>query len=163
MNFVSQSWKAIVDRFENSASLPVASAHCDVPCGVYEPDSMFWAAETVVKMHEKLSALEPPAAGDASAKVAYDKTVSRMTSVNEEYAQKCKKELLILWTDYFKPVHLEAYPDLHDTFWKAAKLCSACKVEVSTEHCAELMAAVEKIHGIFWATKSRDVTWYTAS
>jgi nickel superoxide dismutase len=74
-----------------------------------------------------------------------------------------KEELLILWTDYFKPVHLEQFPDLHDTFWKAAKLCSACKVEVSVQHATELMAAVQKIHGIFWATKNRDVSWYTAS
>ncbi|NEP45515.1 MAG: superoxide dismutase, Ni, partial [Okeania sp. SIO2H7] len=70
---------------------------------------------------------------------------------------------LILWTDYFKPPHLEAYPDLHDTFWKATKLCSACKVEVSQQHAEELMAAIEKIHKIFWATKNRDITWYKAS
>ena len=45
-------------------------------------------------------------------------------------------------------MHLEKYPDLHDTFWKAAKLCSACKVEVSLEHANELMDAVQKIHQI---------------
>lgn len=61
-------------------------------------------------------------------------------------------------------MHLEKYPDLHDTFWKAAKLCSACKVEVSLQHAEELMAAVEKkIHNMFWASKERDVTFYKAS
>ena len=72
-------------------------------------------------------------------------------------------ELLVLWTDFFKPQHLEANPDLHTTFWMAAKLCSACKVEVSEQHAQELMDAVEAIHNMFWATKGRDVSWVRAS
>jgi nickel superoxide dismutase len=84
-------------------------------------------------------------------------------AIKEEQAQITKDELLILWTDYFKPQHLEQFPDLHDTFWKATKLCSACKVEVNAQHTQELMAAVEKVHKMFWATKNRDVSWYTAS
>ena len=59
----------------------------------------------------------------------------------------------MLWTDFFKPIHLESNPNLHDTFWKAAKLCSACKVEVSAQHAQELMDAVEEIHNMFWAVK----------
>ena len=114
-------------------------------------------------MTKKLMDLEVPPAGDKAALIKYNNTFSRFVAIKEEQAQLTKDELLILWTDYFKPVHLEAYPDLHDTFWKAAKLCSACKVEVSTQHAQELMAAVEKIHGIFWATKSRDIAWVTAS
>jgi nickel superoxide dismutase len=70
---------------------------------------------------------------------------------------------LVLWTDYFKPVHLEAHPDLHDTFWNAAKLCSVVKVEVSLAHAEELMTAIQNIHNIFWSTKNRDVAYYTAS
>ena len=81
----------------------------------------------------------------------------------EEESQKCKDEVLVLWTDFFKPQHLEAYPDLHTTFWMAAKLCSACKVEVSEQHAQELMDAVEEIHNMFWATKGRDVSWVRAS
>jgi nickel superoxide dismutase len=114
-------------------------------------------------MTKKLIDLEPPAAGDKAASIAYQNTFSRYIAIKEEQAQLTKDELLILWTDYFKPVHLEQFPDLHDTFWKAAKLCSACKVEVSVQHATELIAAVQKIHGIFWATKNRDVAWYTAS
>ena len=58
---------------------------------------------------------------------------------------------------------LEANPDLHEVFWKAAKLCSACKVEVSAVHAQELMDAVEEIHAMFWAVKGRDVPWIRAS
>lgn len=138
-------------------------AHCDGPCGVYDPAAARITAEAVLSMTKKILDLQPPAAGDATAMAAYLNTMSRFVAIKEEQAQKTKEDLLILWTDYFKPQHLEQYPDLHDTFWKAAKLCSACKVEVSLEHANELMAAVEKIHGIFWATKSRDVVWYKAS
>lgn len=139
------------------------SAHCDGPCGVYDPASARIAAEAVLSMTKKILALTPPAAGDAAAAAAYNNTMSRYIAIKEEEAHTAKTQLLVLWTDYFKPVHLEAYPDLHTTFWKAAKLCSACKVEVSLEHAQELMAAVENIHNIFWATKGRDVTYYTAS
>lgn len=136
---------------------PEVHAHCDGPCGVYDPASARIAAEAVVSMTKKLIDLGTP---DTVEKA---NTFSRYVAIKEEQAQIAKDELLVLWTDYFKPVHLDKYPDLHDTFWKAAKLCSACKVEVSAQHADELMAAIQKIHDMFWATKERDVTWYKAS
>jgi nickel superoxide dismutase len=142
--------------------LPEALAHCDGPCGIYDPASARIAAEAVVSMTKKIGALEIPSPDDKAAWNAYQNTFSRYVTIKEEQAHLAKTELLVLWTDYFKPQHLDKYPDLHDTFWKAAKLCSAVKVEVSETHCQELMDAVKKIHEIFWATKGRDVAWYTA-
>lgn len=132
-------------------------AHCDGPCGVYDPASARIAAEAVLSMTKKIMAL------DGKTDLQSQNTLSRYIAIKEEQAHLAKTELLVLWTDYFKPVHLEAHPDLHDTFWKAAKLCSAVKVEVSLDHAQELMAAIENIHNIFWATKNRDVAYYTAS
>ena len=142
--------------------LPEVEAHCDGPCGVYDPASVRIAAEAAVSMTKKLLALEVPNAGDSAAMVAYHNTFARYVRIKEEQAHLAKEELLVLWTDYFKPPHLEAYPNLHDTFWKAAKLCSAVKVELSATHAQELMDAVKEIHDIFWATKNRDIAWYTA-
>ena len=142
---------------------PTAHAHCDGPCGVYDPADARIKAEAVLSMTKKILALEAPAAGDAAAMAKYNNTMSRFIAIKEEQAQKTKHELLVLWTDFFKPPHLEQFPDLHDTFWKAAKLCSACKVEVSLEHAQELMAAVETIHTMFWKAKGREVAYYTAS
>ena len=155
--------KQVITQIKNLFPAPEVRAHCDGPCGVYDPASARITAEAVVSMTKKIQALEAPAAGDQAAMIAYQNTLSRYIAIKEEQAQKTKEDLLILWTDYFKPVHLEKYPDLHDTFWKAAKLCSACKVEVSTEHANELMDAVEKIHEMFWATKDRDVSFVKAS
>ena len=141
----------------------VAEAHCDGPCGIYDPSSARIAAEAALSMTKKIVALTPPDGGDAQAVAAYHNTISRYVAIKEEQAHLAKTELLVLWTDYFKPVHLEDYPDLHDKFWNAAKLCSAVKVGVSLEDAEALMSAIEEIHNIFWATKGRDVTYYTAS
>ena len=141
----------------------VAEAHCDGPCGVYDTASIRIAAEAAVSMTKKILDMTPPDPSDAKALAAYLNTVSRYVAIKEEQAHLAKTELLVLWTDYFKPPHLEQYPNLHDTFWKAAKLCSSVKVEVSAQHAQELMEAVEEIHKIFWATKGRDIAWYTAS
>ena len=144
--------------------LPAKSvhAHCDGPCGVYDPASARVAAEAVLSMTKKLIALAP-AGNDQASISAYNNTFSRFVAIKEEESQKAKKELLILWTDYFKPAHLEAYPDLHDVFWNAAKACSECKQSVSTDAADQLMAAVEKIHNMFWESKGREVTYYEAS
>lgn len=133
------------------------SAHCDGPCGVYDPASARIAAEAALSMTKKILALDPD---DRSVSTA--NSLSRFITIKEQQAQLAKTDLLILWTDYFKPQHLEQDPDLHDIFWKAAKLCSAVKVEVSLEKAEELMAAIEKIHTIFWETKEREVPYYTA-
>ena len=154
--------KFIQDVLVNSSEVKAASAHCDGPCGIYDPASIRIAAEAAVSMTKKISALEPPADGDAKAMAAYLNTMSRYVSIKEEQAHLAKEEMLVLWTDYFKPEHLEQFPNLHDVFWKATKLCSAVKVEVSLQHCEELMAAVKEIHDIFWASKNREVDYYLA-
>jgi nickel superoxide dismutase len=141
---------------------PVAEAHCDGPCGVYDPASARIAAEAVLSMTKKLIALEHPSAGDKEAHIAYSNTFSRYVSIKEEQAHLAKTELLVLWTDYFKPEHLADYPGLHEKFWKAAKLCSAVKVNVSEKSASDLLDAIADIHKIFWKTKKRDVAWYTA-
>lgn len=135
----------------------VVEAHCDGPCGVYDPASARIAAEAVLSMTKKIVAL------DGKNDTASQNSRARYTTIKEQQAHLAKEELLVLWTDFFKPAHLVANPDLHTTFWNAAKLCSSVKVEVSVEHCEELMAAIENIHNIFWTAKGRDVAYYTAS
>jgi len=126
-------------------------AHCDIPCGIYTAEPALTAAKTVVKMVEKIQELEPPSFPVPNITEAKSKLNSlvRYVQVKEEHAQICKKELLILWTDYFKPEHLDMFPGLHDTFWKAAKLCSKNKQEVNMEAAQALQTAVEEIAAMF--------------
>ncbi|MCE2468749.1 MAG: superoxide dismutase, Ni [Caldilineaceae bacterium] len=157
--------KSLLSRLESRRPALEVSAHCDGPCGVYDPADARIRAEAVLSMTKKILDLEQPSRseGNAAAVVDYLNTTARFIAIKEQEAQGAKDQLLILWTDYFKPEHLADYPDLHDTFWQAAKLCSACKVGVDLEAAQNLLATVEKIHGIFWATKGRDVAYYTAS
>ena len=83
-----------------------ASAHCDGPCGVYDPASARIAAEAVQSMTNKMLALEYPDSANVPAMAGYLNTMSRYTSIKEEQAHLAKSELLVLWTDYFKPEHL---------------------------------------------------------
>lgn len=145
-----------------TSRLPAADAHCDGPCGIYDPASARITAEAVRSMTKKILALHAPDPSDAEATARYLNTLSRYVAIKEEQAELTKRELLVLWTDYFKPPHLEDHPNLHDVFWKAAKLCSACKVEVSAQHADELIDAVKQIHDIFWATKGREVDFVLA-
>ncbi len=142
---------------------PEVAAHCDGPCGVYDPADARIKAEAVLSMTKKILALEPPTGSDPASLATYHNTVSRYVSIKEEQAHGTKQDLLVLWTDFFKPQHLEQFPDLHTVFWNAAKLCSKCKVEVNLGAAEELMAACKKVHEMFWQAKGRDVTYYTAS
>ena len=138
------------------------NAHCDGPCGIYDPASARIAAEAVLSMTKKMLDLQTPDSSDSDKMSYYINTMSRYASIKEQEAQKCKDELLILWTDFFKPEHLEENKDLHTIFWNTAKLCSACKVELSIDHANDLLNNIKQIHDIFWKVKNRNIDWYTA-
>ena len=147
----------------NKLVISHVQAHCDGPCGVYDPSSARIAAEAVLSMTKKILSLEAPESGNSNDLNSYNNTLSRYIAIKEDQAKEAKKEILILWTDYFKPEHLVKYPDLHETIWNAAKLCSACKVNVDQSKAEQLMQSIEKIHNIFWETKGRNDSWITAS
>lgn len=147
----------------NEMNFEIAEAHCDGPCGVYDPAQARIEAESVLQLTKKILDLKMPEGGDEKANAAYQNTLTRFIVIKEQRAELAKHHLLVLWTDYFKPAHLEKYADLHEIFWKAAKACSSCKQEVSLEHAEELMNYIKQVHEIFWETKGRDVPWMTAS
>ena len=150
------------DRVQAMFTAPVAEAHCDGPCGVYDTASARVTAEAVLSMTKKMLDLHVPEGSDDAAWASYLNTMSRFAAIKEEQAESTKHEILVLWTDYFKPDHLEAYPDLHATIWNATKLCSKTKQNVDVAAAEELMAAVETIHKMFWESKNRDVAWVPA-
>lgn len=130
--------------------LPVQSvyAHCDIPCGIYDPHGAQIAAKTVLTMVQKINGLDM---NDQS--ITNRNNFVRMVSVKEQHAELCKREVLILWTDYFKAEHLEKFHDLHDLVWKTTKLCSDNKRVVDEQKAQELVEAVDKVAEIFAATK----------
>ena len=127
-----------------------AHAHCDIPCGIYDPISAKIAAQTVLKMSVRMEAID---LSGGVKEVAQPNSIARLIQVKEEHAQQVKNELNILWSDYFKPEHIDKYPDLHDLFWNANKLAGANKQGVSSDSAKKLVDVVDEISKIFWATK----------
>lgn len=125
-------------------------AHCDVPCGIYEVDTMRHAADTCAKMIEKIDAL-----GDLGGeKTDAHNNFIRMVMTKEKHAQLCKDQLYILWSDHFKPEHLQKFPDLHDMFWKAVKQCSKVKQSLSADEAHTLQHMVSDVAKMFEESKA---------
>lgn len=122
-------------------------AHCDIPCGIYETDTMMHSADTCRRMIQKIVEL-----GELDS-IEKHNTFVRSVLNKEKHAQKVKDELYILWSDYFKPEHVEKYPDLHDQLWKAAKQASTVKQTVSTDEVDKLISMVHDVAHLFADTK----------
>jgi nickel superoxide dismutase len=128
-------------------------AHCDIPCGIYDPHGAEIAAKTVSKMVALINDAVAVAGQGGQVELEARNKVIRCVKVKEEHAELCKRELQILWSDYFKPEHLEKHPDLHDRFWKALKQAGKCKQSVDAAAATELEAQVARIADVFWETK----------
>ena len=153
----SHALERIVYATERKFPPRVAYAHCDIPCGIYNKFPAIQAAETVHKMVTQLLELKEPPASDPKSRLEYMNAVARRVQIKEEHAALCKKELLILWTDYFKPEHLAMFPDLHAKVWAAAKLCSANKQHVDAASAKQLLDAAHEI-GHMWEAAERAKT-----
>ncbi len=110
-----------------------AHAHCDIPCGVYDPAQARIEAESCYRIIEKYHASDD------------EVFRTRAIAVKEERAELVKHHIDVLWHDYFKPEHVEKYPDLHDTCWKAAKAASSVKHSVDLDDAANLLSLIDKI------------------
>jgi nickel superoxide dismutase len=117
-------------------------AHCDLPCGIYDPAQARIEAESVKACQEKYQDSD-----DAEFK-------ARAVSIKEERANLVKEHLWVLWTDYFKPEHLEKYSNLHDLFWNATKEAGAAKKSNDPAQGQKLLDAVDEIAKVFWDSKN---------
>ncbi len=119
------------------------SAHCDLPCGVYDPAQARIEAQSVKEIIKKLDGNSDP-----------DFRV-RALLIKEQRAELVKHHLWVLWTDYFKPPHFEKYPQLHTLVNEATKLAGASGTKGSADLKAadQLLAKIDEIADIFWETK----------
>jgi nickel superoxide dismutase len=133
----------------------VAHAHCDIPCGIYDPHNAQLAALTVIRMVQLIQALPmPDASASKEAIDMYGMQISRYTAVKEEHAKICEHELTTIWTDYFKPEHVQQHSNLPDIYWKTAKLTSTVKQTIDMDAAQQLLAGTQQFAEIFWATKN---------
>jgi nickel superoxide dismutase len=126
----------------DASSTPlVASAHCDLPCGVYDPAQARIEAQSVKGIMEKYNASTD------------DAFKTRALFIKEERCDLVKHHLWVLWTDYFKTDHLKEYPNLNDLFWMATKTAGEAKKTTDVVVADRLLAEIDDIAEIFWATK----------
>lgn len=121
---------------------PVAY-HCDLPCGVYDPVQARIEAESVLAIMKKYQDSDDP------------DFKTRALFIKEQRAELVKHHLWVLWTDYFKPEHLEKFPKLHELFWKATKQAGEAKHSVDQKVGEELLTMIEEIDKIFKQTKKQ--------
>src|SRR5580765_7464813 len=115
-------------------------AHCDLPCGVYDPAQAKIEALSVHEIMKKYEGL-------------HDEDKWRAVFIKEQRAELVKNHLWVLWTDYFKPEHLAAHPNLHDLFWQATKQAGICKKTTDPAEGQKLLDLIDEIASIFAATK----------
>ena len=122
----------------------IAHAHCDLPCGVYDPAQARIEAESVKAIQEKYQANDDPVFR------------ARALEIKEQRSELVKHHLWVLWTDYFKPPHFEKYPQLNTLFNEATKLAgggSGTKSSADPAVADQLLGKIEEISKIFWETK----------
>ncbi len=118
----------------------VVRAHCDLPCGVYDPEQARIEAESCYKIIQKYH--------DSDDQVFR----GRCLHVKEERAELTKHHIDVMWHDYFKPEHLEKFSDLHDVCWKASKQASQVKRTVDLEEAQKLLDLIDRIDEMWRAT-----------
>lgn len=128
-------------RLSKLSFIKPVHAHCDLPCGVYDPAQARIEAESVKAIMDKYG---PD---------LHEEDRIRAILIKEQRAELTKHHLWVLWTDYFKPEHLEKYPDLHDKFWQATKQAGNCKKSTDPAEGQKLLDMIDDIARIFAETK----------
>jgi nickel superoxide dismutase len=132
----------IIEAAERVLGTTTGEAHCDLPCGVYDPAQARIEAESVHTIMEKMRSETDP------------DFHTRALFIKEQRAELVKHHLWVLWTDYFTPEHLQAHPDLHDLFWTATKLAGEAKHTADPKVGQQLLDRIGEIEKIFWDTKA---------
>ena len=126
-----------------------AYAHCDLPCGIYDPAQARIEAESVRAIQERYQNAENMHGPNQT----IEDYKARALAIKELRADMVKQHLWVLWTDYFTPAHLEKFPTLHQLFWTATKEAGASKKSQDPAQGQKLLDAIKEIDTIFWETK----------
>ncbi|QUR68924.1 superoxide dismutase, Ni [Mycobacterium spongiae] len=129
----------MLHRFFSHA--PIAHAHCDLYCGVYDPAQAKIEALSCLKTVQKYH--------DSSD----DHFRTRCVNVKEQRAEEVKQHLMVLWADFFTKAHFEQFPNLHQLFWEAIHQAGDVKKSTEVADCEKLLELIDEIAGVFWQTE----------
>ena len=143
----------LIEKIDRLVHVDEVSAHCDIPCKIYDPSTAQIAALTVLRMVDLIEEAERNADADGRRGSQYRNSLVRFVTTKEEYGIRCKDEIRIIWGDYFKTPQFERYPEIHDLTHKIMQLASAAKQNVDRNKALALVEAVNRFAEIFWASK----------
>ena len=140
----------IINTLDKHLHFPTAKAHCDVPCGIYDPITAQIDALTVVRMMDLMDGL---ASGEEKSRKDFHNSMSRYIAVKENHAENAKHEIRVIWGDFIKDAHVEKFPQLPGLVHKIMQLGSKCRQTADREHGLDLVDAINEFAEIFWAIK----------
>lgn len=139
---------SLLAKFEKQLNIASASAHCDIPCGIYDPSTAIIATLTVIRCMDLIAELE-----GENLSLAQQARLSRLIAQKEEHAEKAKQEVRIIWGDFFKQPQFEKHPNIHEVTHNIMLAGSKCRQEIAQSHGDELLKLVNQFAEIFWDTK----------
>jgi nickel superoxide dismutase len=144
-----------VARFRDTVRPPeLVYAHCDIPCGIYDPHEAQISALTVLRMDQLIGELVPPAMdAKPEERAAYGSKLARYTAVKESHAERVKTEVRVIWGDYFTADHAKQFPQVHELTWKILKQASKARQGTALADAQELLKLVQEFAEIFWQSK----------
>ena len=140
----------LIHNIDRSLPFPEAKAHCDIPCGIYDPITAQINALTVVRMMDLMAGLTE---GDEKARVEFHNSMSRYIAVKEDHAEKAKHEIRVIWGDFIKDAHVEKYPELPGVVHKIMQLGSKCRQTADRDNGLAFVDAINQFAEIFWSIK----------
>jgi nickel superoxide dismutase len=140
----------IIQSIDKHFHFAEAKAHCDIPCGIYDPITAQIDALTVVRMMDLIDGI---AAGEEKSRKDFHNSMSRYIAVKEEHAENAKHEVRIIQGDFIKKDHIEKYPQLPGLVHKIMQLGSKCRQTTDREHGLALVDAINEYAEIFWSIK----------
>ncbi len=140
----------LFEKLDHVFTFSEASAHCDIPCGIYDPHQAQVAVLTVIRMIDLANDLVQ---GSAKESLEFHNSLTRYIAVKEEHAELCKKEVRVIFGDFIKKEHVDKYPELPTLVHKIMQLGSKVRQTTSRETAVELLASVNRFAEIFWEIK----------
>ncbi len=139
----------IISHLDRKFKFTSVSAHCDIPCKIYDPIVAQLATLTVIRMVDLLDELKAKTSLTDNEQAQF----SRLVAQKEEHGIKVKEEICVIWGDYIKQPQLEKFPELHELTHSIMLAASKAKQEISRDAALVLLEKVNRFAEIFWATK----------
>lgn len=141
----------LLNAIDKSHPFERVDAHCDIPCGIYDPIIAQISALTVVRMIDLMTDLDNK---NPDKNKDYVNSMSRYVTVKEEHAEKAKAEIRVIWGDFLKAQHLEAHPETHALVHQIMQLGSKVRQTTDRELALQFVEAINQFAQIFWEAKN---------